>query len=463
MADLLSKITIGGVTYDLKDASARSNFATLLGEHALTALGNAAWGTITSNASLQNQGTALPTEGAVKDYVDAAVASIPDFDVVIDSADPSTGEPATQASEETFHKIYLVPATGSAGAYAEYITIRSGEAGSYSYAWEKIGTTEVDLADYVKKTTTIAGVDLQDNITQGELQVALNLGSMAYTNTASGTVNGVTINGQTATGTPEGTITVNDFVQTSTAADLTTADYTPAGNVSVVLNNTAVLSGVATAGTLPSMGEDVFVKPTFVEGNFSAGSLPSKAADTFTQGTLPSKEADTFDAGTLPSLGTATTSVFATEGIVATANAETETLTFTAAGNASAVTAQGTFSAGSLPSFTEGSFSQGTLPTFVEGAFSAGTLPSKEADTFTQGSFTQGEFTPGAMPTFTNATVGVQSATFSGTTQEDILVTGVSYDKATANGATFAGNAATFNVSSYTIDNQTVTVSPVND
>lgn len=36
------------------------------------------------------------------------------------------------------------------------------------------------------------------------------------------------------------------------------------------------------------------------QGTFNAGALPSKAADTFSAGTLPSKEADSFDAGVLP-------------------------------------------------------------------------------------------------------------------------------------------------------------------
>ena len=37
----LSKINVGGQVYDLKDAQSRADLATLLGEHALAALGGA--------------------------------------------------------------------------------------------------------------------------------------------------------------------------------------------------------------------------------------------------------------------------------------------------------------------------------------------------------------------------------------------------------------------------------------
>ena len=39
---VLSKVQIGSTIYDLKDSTARGNVETLLGEHALEALGSAA-------------------------------------------------------------------------------------------------------------------------------------------------------------------------------------------------------------------------------------------------------------------------------------------------------------------------------------------------------------------------------------------------------------------------------------
>ena len=193
----------------------------------------------------------------------------------------------------------------------------------------------------------------------------------------------------------------------------------------------------ASAGSLPSKAADTFVAPTFTEGTFSAGSLPSFTEGAFTpaeiqsgfvtagsaasftegafsQGTLPSKEADTFDAGSLPSLGAATTGSFATAGVTATYDSSDELLSLADASTSSAVTAQGTFSAGTLPTFSEGAFSAGTLPskaadTFVANVPTAVDVTkfdggSKASDTFSAGSlpskaadsFTAGSFTEGA-------------------------------------------------------------------
>ena len=51
-------------------------------------------------------------------------------------------------------------------------------------------------------------------------------------------------------------------------------------------------------------------------------------------------------------------------------------------------------------------------------------------------------FVPNSVATFEEKVVGVQSASFTGTTAEKILVTGVSYDKASVASATFTGKQA---------------------
>ena len=81
------------------------------------------------------------------------------------------------ASEETMGKIYLIPNTEqkSGNIKDEYITIRSGEDGSYTYSWEKIGTTEIDLSDYVDKSSnqTIGGhKDFTGSITKNGEELA---------------------------------------------------------------------------------------------------------------------------------------------------------------------------------------------------------------------------------------------------------------------------------------------------
>ena len=73
----------------------------------------------------------------------------------------------------------------------------------------------------------------------------------------------------------------------------------------------------------------------------------------------PSFTEGVFNTGTLPSLGSATTSSFATEGVIATVDQPNETVTFTSASTANAVTAQGTFNAGTLPSKAADTFDPG--------------------------------------------------------------------------------------------------------
>ena len=82
-----------------------------------------------------------------------SVESLPTFDVVVlgDAELPT-------ASADTYYKIYLKTATGSAtqNVYKEYITVRSGVEGAYTYSWELIGDTAIDLTGYLK-TVTVNG------------------------------------------------------------------------------------------------------------------------------------------------------------------------------------------------------------------------------------------------------------------------------------------------------------------
>lgn len=388
---LLSKIKVGGVIYNLKDAESRQNITTLLGSHAVEALGAAAWKAVAENIS----GEGLVDASIVKAYVDSAIGKIHNFDVVIDPDGTAAAGPSVTASAATMYKIYLVPsADAAAGSYIEYITIRSGEEGAYTYAWEAIGNTKVSLSGYVPTSTTIATIKLDHNITVVELQTALGLKALAYKDSASGTVPGQTISGVkgsattagditgalgyastdisvsgkvTAEGSVSGTVVPTGTVASSasteaTAATLTRGDYTPAGDVSVSLTNSTV-KAVKSVGTQAS----------FTEGAFTPASL--------------TKNDDTF----------------AKAGIVAAMDTtDTEMLVFSNAstGTASAIT-----------------------------AFDGG---SKAADQFTANELMVSE----------DATVatGVASASFTGTKEEGLKVTGASYDKVTGVTSTFTGN-----------------------
>lgn len=117
MSKVLSKIKIAGVVYDLKDAIARSNLETLLGTHALKALGSAAW--VDTDSKVTEGASGVATTAAVKEYVDAQVGLINSFDVVIDKSGTSTG-PSVEASKDTMFKLYMVADdTAAAGSYIE--------------------------------------------------------------------------------------------------------------------------------------------------------------------------------------------------------------------------------------------------------------------------------------------------------------------------------------------------------
>lgn len=272
-----------------------------------------------------------------------------------------TGTLIAANAEKT--SIYLVPSKHTIAdedIYDEYIAVNTGSTSTPSWMWEALGNTQLDIDD---------------------------LGDFAYADTGSGSGTVSTADSASfsngaasvsASYTPKGSVTVT-LKQTATAADLTTADYTPSGTVSKP--NITI-----TPTTL-----DVYSKKT--DGSVTAGT-----AATFSQGT------DTFVKPTH------TADVFVEPTWSASVDAN-EVLTF---------------------SFSAGSFTQGT---FTQGDFTQGT------DTFTAN-------TPTAvtLPTFEKkqllSNVGAELAStpvFTGTKATDALITGVTYDKASVQSATFSG------------------------
>lgn len=371
----LKQIKIGDNTYFIKDAAARAILDTY------TALP-----TYTPTTDIGATGNTVATTETIKRYVDAQVGAIHKFDVTIYEKLPA-------ASADTMYILGLVAdASAEAGTYLEYITIRNGSEGNYTYIWEQIGSTKTDLTDYVKKVTKVAGIALDHDITVEELSAAsaLNLKALSHKDSATGTINTVdsakvsftpagsvavtttattlTSEGNyTPTGTVTGTATPRGDVSVSvtnadTAATLTTADYTPAGRVSVALSN-------ATFNTVKSVG----TAASFVEGVFTPATLEYNNENSF-----------------------------ATDGVTATVNAESESLELAVATKVAASV---------ITSFNGG---------------------SKAADTFT----------PNETAQMQETTVGVESAGFTGTKVENALVTGVSYSKASGATATFTGTAS---------------------
>ena len=434
---LLSVFNVGSVDYNLKDAAATAKLNTLLGEQTVKELGAAAWKAVAANIS----GEGLVDASVVKAYVDSQVGQIHSFDVVIDPAGTATG-PSVAASANTMYKIYMVADAGaSAGSYIEWITIRSGEEGAYTYAWEKIGSTKTDLTGYVSKETTIANITLDHNITVAELETALGLKAFAHADKGTATVAAKTVSGVKATGTSTGSLTgamaYDSTAITSTGTVTATGSITGSaisdGTVAVTLKDAeAATAASVTAEAYKPAGSVTSAIALDADNGVAIGGTVSKPTATVTPVTATVQEMKT--KGTAYSItegsvakAADTKSAFATEGVVASVDEASETLTFTAAGTSQAVTASGDVD------YTAPVLS-GSLPTF--GA-SAAVVTDVTIDV--------------SQPTFTGNKYAVNSS-FAGTEVENMKVTGVTYVKQAVDKVTFAGTKATLGFSGDEVD-----------
>ena len=436
MADkFLSIFNVGGVDYNLKDAAATTKLKTLLGEQTVQELGAAAWKAVAANISDTDEG--LPTAKKVKEYVDAQVGTIHNFDVVIDAAGTAAG-PSVTASANTMYKIYLVPDTNAeAGSYIEYITIKSGE----TYKWEAIGSTRTSLDGYVEKTQKIAGLTLNTDISTKDLQSALGLKAFAYAAKGTATVAAKTVNGVKATGKSTGSLTgamgyaATEISSTGkvTATGSVTGTAISGGSIAVTLKDAeAATAATVTATAYKPAGSVTSTMALDADNGVAISGTVSKPTATVTPATITVQEMKT--KGTAYSItkgsvekATDSKSTFATEGFTVSANEDTETLTFTAAGTSQAVTASGGIN------YTAPVLS-GALPTF--GA-SAAVMTGATVDV--------------SQPTFTGNKYAVNSS-FAGTEVENMKVTGVTYVKQAVNTATFSPVPATLGFSGNEVD-----------
>lgn len=179
-----------GLTYTFAEGSTNGAFTvTPSGGSTQTVnihgLNNAAYEGVASTISQSDTGLARASQ--VYTYVTDAISSIDSMSIVIawkGDATPvvanipqgvvvrynSTDYTGTlAASSSTMKKMYLVyDNNGTKDVYDEYITVRSGTSPSYTYTWEKIGDTGIDLSDYVTQTdltNTINGLDGNANAT----------------------------------------------------------------------------------------------------------------------------------------------------------------------------------------------------------------------------------------------------------------------------------------------------------
>lgn len=415
---VLSKVKIGSEIYYLKDADVRA---------LLDTYGDAV--TYNVDTAVAENGTGLITAGAVHTYVTNYVTDI-------------TGGAMTfigifeREEDKTDLEILTEKVPAPAAGYvaivgtAEYV-YANGEWRLYGDEGIYATVAGVD-AEYVKKSLTIAGIDLQDAITADELKTALGLGDLAYKGTASGTVTDYATGINGAAYTPAGTVAVT-LSHTSTTMNAA-GSFTPAGTVS---------GNVTAAGTVAIARDDE--NGTAVSGTVSAPSITVTPVTAQVQhidsvGTLPTYTAAQY---TAPSVAE-TTSQFASEGLVAAMDTEdTEMLVFSTAAKANALTGTG-FNAGS---YIAAEFNAGALPTLGAAQTVVTGIEKAEASAPT---FTGDKF--GA--TFAGSQVAI-AANFAGT-EGNISVTG-NYDKAGVESAGFTGTEATITPELVT-GNKTITV-----
>ena len=370
---VLSKVKIGEQTYFLKDADARAILDSYKGAVNYDV-------DTTFDKTKEN----LATEKAIAAYLEGQIAGLTGAMHFV-----GIKEALPKAEESNDGDVVIIGTT-------EYV-FAAGE-------WKELG----DEGTLVRKTFTIAGIDMVDNITAAELQTALSLKALAYKDSASGSievVNGV----EDHTYTPEGDVSVT-LSQTATSIT-STGTITPAGSVT---------GKVTAAGTVSAPTITVTPSTATVQHIDSLGTLPSLTPASYTA----------------PSLGNAASSDFAVDGMIANVVEGSETLTFTNASTAKAVTDRGTFNAGS----------------YTAAEFSAGTLPTLGAEQTVVTGITSASATA---PTFSGTETTI-SATFAGN-EAAVSVSG-SYDKAGVQSASFSGAEATIK-HTVTKENKTVTVS----
>ena len=275
----ISKVQLNGQEYLIKDAAARAELASKV-------------------SAITTTGTNLVTEGAVRDYVSSAIGNVNSFEVQVVASLPASGAEYT---------IYLVP-NGNSGNNArdEYMWINN--------AWEKLGTTDVDLSGY----TPTSG-----------------LGALAFKDSASGSLTDYVTGITGASYRPAGSVTVS----TTAATVESSGSFTPAGSVSV---------------TSTASGE-----------TFQAGGTVSSSTITVSPSTA-SFLSSVKSAGTLPSLTTAS-ATYATSGMIASVDGEV--LTFAAASTASGNMVSA-WNAGAMPTFNSanamtGATATASVPTFT--------------------------------------------------------------------------------------------------
>lgn len=376
---LLSKVKFGNQTYYLKDADVRD---------ILDTFGDIV--TYNKAATIADGGTGIPDADQVYDFVINQVASV--------------GK-ALNLIAATDHTQVAKPAIG------DFVVESDGKEWLYDgHVWREVGSENA----YVLKTQTIAGIDLDDNITVAELQQALGLKALAYKDNGSVSITTVDSINSFTTGAA-GTYNVSS-TPVSVPDSYHALDVTPAGSVSIT-------AGTAAAASYEKTTSINISTATPAEGQ-SATYVPAGSVTVSNVTVQPStgNVATVTDSGTAYQLSGGScskaadsTSAFATEGVVVSIGAdnsgsggadESETLIIADAGTSNAVTASGALTyvaptlSGSLPTFGTESVVTGISSASASASFSGTGVMINATPAYTAADATM------TQPTFTGSFSG---------------------------------------------------------
>ncbi len=191
-------------------------------------------------------GATLAALNDAKAYADEKVSGLGTVMTVVGA---DTAAPASAITNPAAGNVYIKTDDGT-----EYVYTTAG-------AWEKLGENSIDLTPYVAKTTTIAGIDLQDNITAQELANALttnlDLKALSHKDSASVTLNDYATDISLTAGTSEETIKsittsaskITEWNGGSVAIGYTPPSFTVNGGVLSLSASTTDVSANYTAPT----------------------------------------------------------------------------------------------------------------------------------------------------------------------------------------------------------------------
>lgn len=246
---VLSKMKIGNTYYYLKDADVRG---------LLNSIDDDIWaGLLVGFGTIGDpkDNNKFVNAAEVKRYVDeqAAVA----FDLVVLDELPA----ANESSWNTYHNSIVLIPKGSAqtqNAKDEYIIVRSGAVGSYTYAWEKIGDTEIDLSGYV---TDISYETVSHTLKQTKGTVTTTIhefGDFADADQGEFTVNDYVTGVSSAKVTAEGSISGAIVKDDSNGVTISGTVSKPNVNVTVTTATIAIIDSVGSAPSLSTASYNLY-------------------------------------------------------------------------------------------------------------------------------------------------------------------------------------------------------------